>query len=239
VNRRRIAVLEEIARRLFDEWFVHFRFPGHEGHEMVETEQGRLPNNWTIQPFSRIASFVNGYAFKPSDWGETGLPIIKIKELKEGVTGQTPRFNNNIDARYKVENGAVLFSWSADLEAYIWASGPAWLNQHLFVVHPCDAVRRAFMFLALRTQMPRFRALSQGTTMKHIKRSALDQVLIPVPPEHLALAFENLVGPILDLSVAVSQSTQRLVASRDLILPRLISGDLPVSAAESELESAA
>jgi len=239
VNRRRIAVLEEMARRLFDEWFVHFRFPGHEGHKMVETEHGRLPEGWRLSAFSEIASFVNGYAFKPSDWGGSGLPIVKIKELKEGVTAQTPRYASEIDSRFRLNNGDILFSWSADLDAYVWAHGPAWLNQHLFLVRPYQPMRSAFLFLALRTQMPRFRALSQGTTMRHIKRAALDQVRTVVPSAERIEMFESVAGPMVKLSVAITRSTQRLAASRDLLLPRLISGDLSVAAAERELETAA
>jgi len=81
-NTRRIRILEEMAQAIYREWFVHFRFPGHEGVRMVESELGMIPEGWEVKPFSQIASFINGYAFKPSDWSKNGIPIIKIVELK-------------------------------------------------------------------------------------------------------------------------------------------------------------
>ena len=234
-NRRRIEILEEMARLLYREWFVHFRFPGHEDVELVDSELGPIPDGWDVRSCSDIAEFINGFAFKPDHWLDEGLPIIKIKELKGGVTANTPRYHGtDIDKKYFIDNGAVLFSWSADLRAYVWAHGPALLNQHLFDVRPHE-VSRLFMFQALNGRMAEFQARAQGTTMKHIKRSVLDEVKLALPTVELRHNFESMSIPMLDLQLNLERQIRALRQARDLLLPRLVSGELDVSELDLDL----
>ena len=229
-NQRRIRILEAMARALYREWFVHFRFPGHEKLPRVASPLGDIPQDWEVKPFSTLASYVNGYAFKPDDWGTEGKPIVKIKELKAGITADTPRNpGDGIPAKYDVRDGDVLFSWSADLDTYLWMGGEGLLNQHLFNVVPFGGLSRAFCFHALRESMPRFRALSLGATMHHIKRSALDQVFTLLPPEALRKRFEVLVEPMHQQLITLTKHFQNLRRARDLLLPRLLSGDVELA----------
>lgn len=230
-SQRRIKILETMARALYREWFVHFRFPGYENHPRVASPLGEIPKGWAVVPFAGLASYVNGYAFKPDDWMSEGKPIIKIKELKNGVTADTPRnHGKGVAEKFIVRDGDVLFSWSADLEAYLWMGGEGLLNQHLFNVLPAEGVSRAYCFHALREAMPRFRALSLGATMHHIKRSALDQVHAVRPSPDLAQQFDGIVEPIHDAICILSCSVNTLRRTRDLLLPRLLSGQLEVGA---------
>ena len=234
-NRGRIEILEGMARLLYREWFVHFRYPGYENDELVDSDLGPIPGDWEIRPFSELAEFVNGFAFKPKHWLNEGLPIVKIKELKGGVTADTPRYHGaDIKKKYFIDDGAVLFSWSADLKAYVWASGPALLNQHLFVVRPHE-VSHLFMFHSLNGRMHDFQARAQGTTMKHIKRSALREVKLALPPIELRTEFESMARPMLDLQLNLARQTQTLREARDLLLPRLVSGELDVSELDLDL----
>jgi type I restriction enzyme S subunit len=224
-NQRRIRILEEIARALYRDWFVHLRFLGHKKVRRVASPHGDIPYGWEVKPFSALASYVNGYAFKPDDWGAEGKPIVKIKELKGGVGADTPRNpGDGIPAKFNVRDGDVLFSWSADLDVYLWMGGEGLLNQHLFNVVPSDDLSRAFCFHSLKESMPRFRALSLGATMHHIKRSALDQVFTLLPPEALRKRFEVLVEPIHQQLITLAKHAQNLRRTRDLLLPRLLSG---------------
>ena len=221
-SQRRIKILEEMARRLYREWFVHFRFPGHEDCTFVESALGEIPEGWEVRPFSALASYVNGYPFKPAQLGKEGMPIIKIKELKAGIVADTPRNSGeNIPNKYHISDGDVLFSWSADLDVYLWRGGEGLLNQHLFNVLPADGISRAFCFHALKESMPRFRALSLGATMHHIKRSALDQVFTVVDPGSIRNQFEELVNPIHIQLVTLTRHVLNLRRTRDLLLPRL------------------
>ena len=228
-SQRRIKILESMARALYREWFVHFRFPGHESVPRVPSPLGEIPDGWEVKSFSGLASYVNGYAFKPDDWGDEGKPIIKIKELKAGVTADTPRNSGDgIPEKYNVRDGDVLFSWSADLDAYLWMGGEGLLNQHLFNVLPFDGVSRAYCFHSLKEAMPRFRALSLGATMHHIKRSALDQVSTVVPQAWLRKQFDGFVEPIHKQLITLTNEVQTLRRTRDLLLPRLLSGQIDV-----------
>ena len=228
-NNRRIKLLEEMAQRIYREWFVDFRYPGHESVALVDSELGPLPEGWEVQPFAALGEYMNGYAFKPDDWGSDGLPIIKIRELKNGVTDETPRYSGDLGPKYEIADGDLLFSWSADLDAYLWTGGPAWLNQHLFRVDPSHGLRQAFLFHALRERMVDFRSRAQGTTMRHIKRAALSQVSCVVPPEVQRNRFEEVVAPVDRLALSVVRATRNLRAARDLLLPRLISGEIDVT----------
>ncbi len=241
VNRRRVALLEGMARGLFEEWFIRFRFPRHEAVPVVDAPDGPLPAGWNWVPFSQLAQFINGYAFKPSDFEDAGLPVIKIPELKNGISVKTPRNSGkNVPAQLFVDDGDLLFSWSGTLAISEWIGGPGLLNQHLFLVVPKAQVSRAFLREALRAALPRFELQGVGATMKHIRRSALDNVCVALPSDEAMVsradaAFMSFYKEI----VVLRLQNANLASSRDLLLPRLLSGQLSVTAAERELEDAA
>lgn len=106
-NGRRIALLEQAARELYREWFVRLRFPGYKNTRIIDG----VPDGWEKVSFAELAEFVNGYAFKPAELGAVGLPIIKIPELKIGITAKTPRNPGDlIPAKYHIHDGDLLFS---------------------------------------------------------------------------------------------------------------------------------
>jgi type I restriction enzyme S subunit len=235
-NLRRIRILEEMARSIYREWFVRFRFPGYESVDRVMSPLGMIPKGFDVRVSSQIATYLNGYAFKPGDWGSLGKPIIKIRELKSGISSDTPRnTGESIPQKFVVSDGDVLFSWSADLDVYLWSGGEGLLNQHLFNVIPIKGLSRVFCFHALKEVMPQFRALSLGATMHHIKRSALDQVMLTVPPTELRSCFDDIVEPIHSLALTLRRAVLNLRATRDLLLPRLISGRLSLAQTEAAI----
>ncbi|KKS41294.1 MAG: Type I restriction-modification system, specificity subunit S [candidate division CPR1 bacterium GW2011_GWA2_42_17] len=125
-NTRRIQILEQLAQAIYTEWFVNFRFPGHEKEKMIDsdTDFGKIPEGWEVAKVGDIAEFMNGYAFKPRHLGMIGLPVIKIPELRSGVLSKTPRNSGeSIPKKYFIKNGDILFSWSATLLVNIWNSG--------------------------------------------------------------------------------------------------------------------
>ena len=112
-----------------------------------------------------------------------------------------------------------------DTVACLWMGGEGLLNQHLFNVVPFDAISRPFAFHALKESMPRFRALSLGATMHHIKRSALDQVITLLPPAVFRTRFEVFVNPMHQHLITLTKHVHNLRHTRDLLLPRLVSGE--------------
>ena len=224
-NRRRIALLEAAARLLYREWFVHFRFPGHEHVKIIDG----VPVGWGQFALSDLADFVNGYAFKPAHLGDTGLPIVKIPELKQGVTEKTPRNDGElVPKKYHLTDGDLLFSWSGTLAVNVWAGGPALLNQHLFHVVPTSRVGRGFLMCAIREALIAFNNQTVGATMKHIRRSALDRVFVSLPDQIFMSPVEDTFDNIHAQLVALHKQKQKLAQARDLLLPRLMSGEIAV-----------
>ena len=132
------------------------RFPGYQdtaffdkdGKEVPFDIEGALPKGWKRISFEDSAKFINGFAFKPTDWKKEGIPIIKIAELKGGVTKKTPRNNGkNVPEHLHVKQGDILFSWSADLNTYIWNEGNGLLNQHIFKVVPYEGISKGIYFI--------------------------------------------------------------------------------------------
>ena len=92
---------------------------------------GAIPRCWHTSKLTYLGRYINGYAFKPEDWGSEGILIIRIQDL----TGSTDRpnfFSGKIDDKYLVKNGDILVSWAATLDAFVWNKGTGWLNQHIF-----------------------------------------------------------------------------------------------------------
>lgn len=225
-NQRRIALLEDAARRLYREWFVHLRFPGHES---VPLKDG-VPEGWRKTPMTSVADFVNGFAFKPEHLGESGLPVVKIPELRSGITSKTP-FNPGhiVPQRNHITTGDVLFSWSATLLVNEWGEGPALLNQHLFKVIPHNELHKRLVRFAVEAAIPELTGHAVGATMQHIRRSALDNHLMLVPDDKTAAAFAAQADPMMDTVLNLTAQNRELTKARDLLLPKLMSGQLDVS----------
>ena len=128
-----------------------------------------------------VASYINGFAFKPSDWSTTGLPIIRIQNL----TGSNEVFNyydGDYPAQVEVNNGDILISWSATLGVYVWLEGKALLNQHIFKVSfDKGYINRGYFIYAVTQKLDEMSTKTHGTTMRHIVKSDFDNTIIPFP----------------------------------------------------------
>jgi len=226
-----IRYLEATAQNLYAEWFVRGRCP------FAEYETGaKLPIGWEVKSFSEIAFFENGFPFTPTDWGNKGLPIIKINELRNGIQSDTP-YNNgtNVPKKYWISNGDILFSWSAFLDIFHWTEGDALLNQHIFKVTPKAGLdNKYYIYFALKNSITEFRNLSNGATMQHIKKSALDTTKCEFPPQKIIDAFTKMIKPMFIKNENLQMQITKLRRMRDKLLPRLLSGKLPVKVSESE-----
>lgn len=224
-NQKQIKLLEEAAQRLYKEWFVDLRFPGHETTPIVDG----VPEGWSVQSMDDIAEYINGYAFKPSDWGTSGKPIIKIKEMGLGVTSDTPRNSGeNIPEKYNITAGDILFSWSATLSAMIWDEEDGLLNQHLFKVIPGEGISREFVLQSILKTLDEFSNLTTGSTMKHIQRGKLKEVKVNVPSDELMMLYKKISEPIREQILNVKRQMILLREARDRLLPKLMSGKLEV-----------
>jgi len=215
--RKQNETLEQIARTLFDEWFVK------------PTAGGVLPEGWKMKAFPEIAEFLNGLALQkyPAISETDYIPVIKIRELKSGITDGTDKASRDVPDRYIVHDGDVLFSWSGSLEVVIWKYGEGALNQHLFKVssqeHP-----KWFIYLWLLKHLETFRSIAanKATTMGHIQRAHLQQAEVYIPSEKELASMDALLAPVFSKIVENNSIEQTLIYTRDLLLPRMMSGEL-------------
>lgn len=185
-------------------------FPSYPVYKESGVEwQGAVPAEWPRSALKYLADYQNGYPFKPEDWGEEGLPIIRISQL----TGDTAPnyYSGELDCRVKVSDGDLLFSWSATIDSFIWAGGAAWLNQHIFKVSPTFEADKKFLFYLIKLVAPKLADFdAHGSTMRHIKKESLSERL-HVP----TLVEQNQVARFLDHETAridaLIEEQQRLI----------------------------
>lgn len=128
-----------------------------------------------------IATYINGYPFKPEDRGKTGLPIIRIQDLT-GNAYDLGFYDGEYPSRIEINDGDILISWSASLGVYVWNRGRALLNQHIFkVVFDKAEVDKQYFVYAVQYKLKEMEAKTHGATMKHIIKKDFDNTLIPFP----------------------------------------------------------
>ena len=244
LNNRINKTLEEMAQALFKRWFVDFEFPDENGQpykssggEMEESELGLIPKGWKVESLDSIADYLNGLAmqkYRPE--GEAFIPVIKIRELNQGKPDvQSDKASPNIDSKYIVNDGDVLFSWSGSLDVKIWCGGKGGLNQHLFKV---TSVRyeKWFYYLWTKHHLEKFRGIAQdkATTMGHIQRKHLAESLVIVPAQEALERMNSVMRPIFDIFITREIEAATLVAISDTILPKLISGEIRLNGSFAE-----
>lgn len=241
INSQICADLEAMAKTLYDYWFVQFDFPDENGRpyhtsggEMVWNAQLKreIPKGWGVGNLYSIADFVNGLAcqkYRPKE-GEAGLPVIKIKEMHDGITTDTEKVSVNIPGKNKVMDGDVLFSWSATLEVMYWFGGNGGLNQHIFKVNPKSYFSKEYVFEQLSAYVINFVKMAEArkTTMGHITTDHLEQSCIVLPPETIIDKITLLLHPIHTKIGQLNQENRELTKLRDWLLPMLMNGQAKV-----------
>ena len=141
-----------------------------------------LPEGWKESTLGEISEFINGRAFKPSEWEKDGKLIIRIQDLTGSIND--PHYSTeNYDQKYLVKKGDLLISWSATLDAFIWDREDGWLNQHIFKVNENkQIIDRKFLFYLVRKKIDLLKKQTHGSTMKHITKKNFDRIKIPLPP---------------------------------------------------------
>lgn len=192
-----------------------------------------LPNGWTTANLTDIAEYLNGIAmqkYRPSN-NEIGIPVLKIKELRQGFCdNNSDTCSPTIKHEYIIHDGDVIFSWSGSLLVDFWCGGICGLNQHLFKV-TSNKYDKWFYYSWTKHHLSRFISIAadKATTMGHIKRSELknSEVLIPNKSDYYRIG--SLLQPIYDLIIANRIENKQLSEIRDLLLPKLITGEIDLS----------
>ena len=211
---RQNKTLEAMAETLFRQWFIE-----------------EAKEDWTFKPLSSIATFTNGLACQkfPPQPNEPKLPVLKIKDLTSGISDTSDWATANVDSKYLVNHGDVIFAWSASLMVKIWSGETCVLNQHLFNV-TSDEFPKWFYYQWCKYHLEEFISISQShaTTMGHIKRKDLDEAMVKIPSpselESMSLQFV----PLMDKLITNLKQIQTLENLRDTLLPKLMSGEVRV-----------
>ena len=239
LNQRINAELESMAKTLYDYWFVQFDFPNEKGKpyksaggKMVWNEalKREIPLGWEVGTLLDIADFMNGLPcqkFRPT--GSESLRVIKIREMHEGFSENSELTRPDIPQKAIIENGDVLFSWSASLEVQIWSGGKGALNQHIFKV-TSDKYPKSFYYYQLINYLTHFKMMAENrkTTMGHITQEHLQQSRIALPTKHLTLKLEKIIDPIFKRKTVNEIDSQTLTELRDWLLPMLMNGQVRV-----------
>ena len=192
-------------------------------------------NEWKTVRLGDVATYINGYAFKPSDWGTTGLPIIRIQNLT-GNDYETNFFNGEIHPKYTVKDGDVLISWSASLGVYEWNKGKALLNQHIFkvVFDKIEVDKKYFIFTVshLLNEMVKH---THGSTMRHITKPDFDNMPFPLP----SIKEQKKISELLEKCTSIIATNKQMLEKYDtLIKSRFIEmfGDNPIENGKWKVE---
>ena len=236
-NRRRIEILEEMARLLYREWFVHFRFPGHEDVALVDSNLGPIPEGWSWFNLFELAEVGFGYSFRSSRFDESGpVRVVRIRDVPKNTTSTYT--DENPGPRFEIHDGDTLIGMDGDFHMCRWADGLAHLNQRVARLRSTGDLNQYHLHLALEEPIRKFNSTIIGTTVAHLGKRHLEEIFIAVPTKPLLNAGEKCFQPIFELEINLRKQNRVLQEARDLLLPRLVSGELDVSELDLELVGA-
>jgi len=250
-NNRRIQLLDEIARRIYREWFVDFRYPSHERVPLVESELGPIPQGWGIVPLSSVCDRITDGAHASPKTTAVGMPMASVKDMTprrlalekcrrisvedyERLAGQDccPRVNDVLIAK----DGSYLkhvFVIRRAEEVVILSS--------IALLRPNGAIQPDILALGLRQPetKERLKGFVSGVAIPRIVVKDFRIFLIVQPPRELQEALVALIDPTLELALELDRATTSLREARDLLLPRLVTGELDISELDIAMPGAA
>ena len=224
-NTHRIEILEEMAQAIYREWFVEFRFPGHEQEEMIESELGLIPQGWEIKRFGEI-SFNFDRQRKPL----SGM-------VRSTMQGEYPYYgaakifdhvNDYLfDGRYLLiaEDGSVITEDGKPVLQLV--TGKFWVNNHAHVVQGKAPISTNFLHLFMSNVA--ISGYITGAAQPKINQDNLNRIPILSPLPSVLEGFDKIIGPIFDNIATVDLKNINLRQTRDLLLPKLISGEIDLS----------
>ena len=205
-NRRRIALLEQAARLLYREWFVHFRFPGHETAKFVDG----LPEGWELRSIGEHCPFVYGKALTADTRIAGGVDVY-------GSSGIVGKHNKKL-----VDGNAIVIGRKGNVGSVFWARNDFWPIDTAYYVAPKNS--DLFTFHALENVT----FINTDVAVPGLNRNFAHSRLLAIPDNDLLVAFNNQVGLLMDQTASLKNQAEKLTRARDLLLPRLMDGRIPV-----------
>ncbi len=214
-SQRRIKILETMARALYREWFVHFRFSGHESIPRIASPLGEIPQGWKVKKLGDVVRFGTGKAIKPG--GEGLYPVYG----SNGIIGGSD------ESRH--ENGVVIGRVGAYCGAVVYCRSKFWASDNTLVAYPASKeVNAEFLYsLLAEAELSRY---AGGAAQPLVTQTVLKQVEVLMPPTALLEVFGEVAGSFERQTATLQRQSQNLRRTRDLLLPRLLSGQIDIEA---------
>ena len=233
-NSRRIRILEEIARRIYHEWFVAFRYPGHESVPLTGSELGLTPAGWPVVPFTDIADVLSGGTPKttePGYWGgkipfftprDAPNALVALRTEKRLTDEGVSRCNSQL-----YPEGTVFITARGTVGKVVMAGVPMAMNQSCYALRGIE-LSQEYVVLSLLAQVAYLRANTGGATFDTIIVDTFRRMAVVRPPVELVSAFTEDVRPVLQAVKVTLRAIDNLRSTRDLLLPRLVSGEIDI-----------
>ncbi len=247
-SQRRIKILESMARALYREWFVHFRFPGHESVRGVLSRLGEIPQGWEVTNLGEVCEDDKGIQTGPfgsqlheADYSEAGVPVVMPKDLIDlristDTISRIPEETADRLGRHRMQAGDIVYGRRGDIgrRAFVMSHQVGW-----FCGTGCLRIRAnqdaadgwyLFNYLGQDDVVGLIRGRAQGVTMPNLNTGILSSVPVRLPPRKLQDDFRRLTFPMAEAREALTARIGNLRRTRDLLLPRLLSGQIDVEA---------
>ena len=227
-NLRRIKILEEMAQILYREWFVKFRFPGHQKVKMVDSPLGKIPGGWEVKRLGAVCSILMGQSPKSEFYNTHGKGL----PFHQGVTDFGERFpTTRVYCTFPgriAEAGDILFSVRAPVGRLNLADRKIIIGRGLSAIRNLDGYQY-FTFHQLKEIFTEEDIMGGGTIFKAVTKGDMERIEFLYPPKEHPALFEKICSPIAEQIAALGKKNCILCQTRDLLLPKLISGELDVS----------
>lgn len=229
-NRRQIKLLEEAAQRLYREWFVELRFPGHEGVKVVDG----VPEGWMKGTVDNIVKLLSGYPFKSSEYVSSGkYRLITIKNVKDGEfspdnVDYIDQLPDKVPSHCILTEGDILLSLTGNIGRVCIVNGYNYLlNQRvakLQTLHPAYA----YCMFRSKEMLNKMTALSNGVAQQNLSPIRAEKIRILIPSSNLLSQFKNIVEPIISQIILLNNQITFACEARDRLLPELMDGEMEV-----------
>jgi type I restriction enzyme, S subunit len=230
INRGRIRILEAMAQTIYREWFIELRFPAYDHVPIVESAHGLVPEGWEWKPLFEVVEPTFGFPFQSNLFNTIGegTPIIRIRDIPPN---RTETFTTEVaPAKCLVEDGDLLVGMDGDFHMGKWAGGRSYLNQRVVRFRPVDGIlSRYHAFLAMRQPIRDLNQSIIGTTVAHLGKRHLEDIMLLVPTAQVRSAAGALFNPLFEQELILRNAVTNLIATRELLLPRLVSGEVDAS----------
>lgn len=229
-NRRQIKLLEEAAQRLYREWFVELRFPGHEGVKVVDG----VPEGWMKGTVDNIVKLLSGYPFKSSEYVSSGkYRLITIKNVKDGEfspdnVDYIDQLPDKVPSHCILTEGDILLSLTGNIGRVCIVNGYNYLlNQRvakLQTLHPAYA----YCMFRSKEMLNKMTALSNGVAQQNLSPIRAEKIRILIPSSNLLSQFKNIVEPIISQIILLNNQITFACEARDRLLPELMGREIEV-----------